>query len=167
MGGLLIWIDEANYLRLDWGTGGPREITLSGCLEDQDAIYGRGRLPPRSGEGADRPLARVWLRLEWTAPERAGLGGRVRALCSADEHPDRETAGQAWYTAGSVALPSPPWVRPSSVGVRGGTPFLWRRGGVQAGVYACGAIDRTLYLGAYPEGTAIRFESFRCWELSP
>jgi hypothetical protein len=140
MGGLLIWIDEANYVRLDWGTGGPREITLSGCLEDQDAVYGRGRLPPRSGEDAGRPLERVRLRLEW-------VDEFVRALCSADGHPDRETAGRAWYTAGSVAL-----------------PYDAR---AQAGVYACGAIDRTLYHSAYPEGAAIRFESFRCWELTP
>jgi hypothetical protein len=139
MGGLLIWIDKTNYLRLDWGTGGPREITLTGCLEDQDAIYGRGRLPPRSGEeAADVPLERAWLRLEW-------VDGQVTAFCSAD--------GQTWYTAGCVTLPSP--------------RAIWApREGIRVGVYACGTIDRTLYHGAYPEGTAIRFESFRCWELS-
>jgi hypothetical protein len=139
MGGLLIWIDATNYLRLDWGTGGSREITLTGCIGNRDALFGRGRLPPRSGEGADLPLERVWLRLEW-------VGGSARALCSAD--------GETWYTAGRVALPSPPWEPTTSVGVRRGT---------QVGVYACGSIDRTLYHGAYPEGTAIRFEAFRAY----
>lgn len=65
-------------------------------------------------------------------------GGRVHALCSVD--------GQAWYTAGQAVLP---------YNVH-----------AQVGMYACGSIDRTIYHGAYPEGTAIRFESFRCWTLS-
>jgi tetratricopeptide (TPR) repeat protein len=140
MGGLLLWIDKANYLCLGWGTGGPREITLSGCVEGQDAIYGRGRLPPRSGEGAAGvPLERVWLRLEWGEPEAAGSGRRGRALCSAD--------GEAWYTTGSILFPCDERT--------------------QVGLYACGNIDRSIYHGAYPEGTAIRFESFCCWTLSP
>jgi hypothetical protein len=29
---------------------------------------------------------------------------------------------------------------------------------------AIGNIDRTIYRGAYPDGTAIRFESFMLWE---
>ncbi len=131
MGGLTIWIDRANYLRLDWGMGGPREIALTGCLEDQDAVYSRGRLPPEPVEGPTGTIERAWLRLEWA-------DGQVRALCSAD--------GQAWYIAGSVAL-----------------PYDAR---AQVGVYACGNIDRGIYPGAYPEGTAIRFESFRCWALA-
>jgi len=34
---------------------------------------------------------------------------------------------------------------------------------LQVGVCAIGNIDRTAYHGAYPEGTAIRFETFQMW----
>jgi hypothetical protein len=37
-------------------------------------------------------------------------------------------------------------------------------GPAQVGLYAIGSIDRGLYPGAYPEGTAIRFERFALWE---
>ncbi|MCL4862848.1 MAG: AAA family ATPase [Caldilineaceae bacterium] len=68
MGGLLLWQDQANYLRLTWNTHGPGEINLLGCLENRDLLLGRGSLP-----NADR----VYLRLE-------RQGGVVRALYSAD-----------------------------------------------------------------------------------
>jgi regulation of enolase protein 1 (concanavalin A-like superfamily) len=61
------------------------------------------------------------------------LGSGVNALCSAD--------GSEWFTVGWVELPVEDPVR--------------------VGMYAIGTIDRTVYPGAYPEGTAIRFESFR------
>jgi hypothetical protein len=32
-------------------------------------------------------------------------------------------------------------------------------------VHAIGKIDRAVYRGAYPGGTAIRFESFQMWRL--
>jgi DNA-binding SARP family transcriptional activator len=131
MGGLLLWIDPANYIRLDWGMGGLREVTLLGCVGNQDMVFGRGLLPPDPVVLSAGSAGRVWLRLEW-------VGGRVHALCSVD--------GQAWYTAGQAVLP---------YNVH-----------AQVGMYACGSIDRTIYHGAYPEGTAIRFESFRCWTLS-
>jgi hypothetical protein len=35
----------------------------------------------------------------------------------------------------------------------------------QVGVHAIGHIDRTVYPGAYPDGTAIRFESFQLWKV--
>jgi hypothetical protein len=38
---------------------------------------------------------------------------------------------------------------------------------LQVGVHAIGNIDRTVYRGAYPDGTAIRFESFRLWTNAP
>jgi tetratricopeptide (TPR) repeat protein len=60
---------------------------------------------------------------------------QVRALCSTD--------GQEWFTAGAVEFPP--------------------REGEQLGLHAIGMIDRTIYHGAYPEGTAIRFESFEMW----
>ena len=100
MGGLLIWVDAKNYLRLDRGLSGPNEITLLGCLEDRDVLLGRGRLPPApAGAGAPGRLERAWLRFEWRA-------GRVRALCSAD--------GETWYTAGAVDLP---WSADAQFGV--------------------------------------------------
>jgi hypothetical protein len=70
----------------------------------------------------------------WLRLERQG--NTVRALCSAD--------GQEWFTAGEVEFP--------------------RREGEQLGVHAIGVIDRTIYHGAFPEGTAIRFGSFEMWE---
>jgi hypothetical protein len=60
---------------------------------------------------------------------------KVRALCSAD--------GQEWFTAGDVEFPA--------------------REGEQVGLHAIGMIDRTIYHGAYPQGTAIRFASFEVW----
>jgi tetratricopeptide (TPR) repeat protein len=64
------------------------------------------------------------------------LGSRVRALCSPD--------GKAWLTVGQVEFPT---MDP-----------------VEVGLHAIGSIDRTIYPGAYPEGTAIRFEAFELWQ---
>jgi tetratricopeptide (TPR) repeat protein/regulation of enolase protein 1 (concanavalin A-like superfamily) len=119
IGGILLWRDKVNYLRLERGTRGPHEISFHGWLANKEALIGRGRLP---GE-------RLILRLE-----RIGL--RVHALCSAD--------GQNWFTVGQVEFPV--------------------EDPVEVGVHAIGAIDRLIYPGAYPEGTAIRFESFEVWE---
>jgi class 3 adenylate cyclase/tetratricopeptide (TPR) repeat protein len=60
------------------------------------------------------------------------IGSRVNALCSAD--------GESWFTVGHVEFPV--------------------EDPVQVGLHAIGMIDRTIYPGAYPDGTAIRFESF-------
>jgi hypothetical protein len=135
IGGLLLWKDQENYLRLDRGTGGKVEIVFHGCLDNQDLIIGRGRLmagdpgmrysePPESGE------PQFWLRLERE-------GAKVNALCSAD--------GVEWFTVGHIEFPV--------------------EDPVQIGLHAIGNIDRTVYHGAYPNGTAIRFESFTVWEL--
>jgi hypothetical protein len=63
-------------------------------------------------------------------------GSRVSALCSAD--------GGTWFTAGHTefAVEEP----------------------VKLGPYAIGMIDRTIYPGAYPDGTSTRFEQFEFWE---
>jgi hypothetical protein len=63
------------------------------------------------------------------------IGERVTALCSAD--------GVEWFTVGQVAFPA--------------------AGPLQIGLYASGVIDRTIYPGAHPDGTAIRFDSFQLW----
>jgi regulation of enolase protein 1 (concanavalin A-like superfamily) len=123
IGGLLLWADKRNYLRLDRGVFGPRDVSLVGCLENEDVIIGCIGLPVGAAE-------RVYLRL-------VRVGGRVEAHGSAD--------GETWYTVGEAAFPV--------------------EDPVQVGVHAIGSIDRSIYPGAYPEGTAIRFESFGLWEM--
>ncbi len=59
----------------------------------------------------------------------------VNALCSAN--------GVEWFTVGGVAFPV--------------------EDPVEVGLHAIGVIDRAIYHGAYPEGTAIRFELFQLW----
>jgi regulation of enolase protein 1 (concanavalin A-like superfamily) len=66
----------------------------------------------------------------------ARTGDQVNAYCSAD--------GVKWYAAGRSAFPA--------------------QGPVEVGLVAIGAIERLIYPGAYPEGTAIRFESFQLWQ---
>jgi predicted ATPase/class 3 adenylate cyclase len=127
-GGLLIWKDRESYLRLDVGTGGACEVFIAGCIENQDAVLGRGRL--RVSREADQPEGphTVHLRLERT-------GEIVRALCSMD--------GETWFSVGETgfAVADP----------------------IQVGLYANGDIDRVIHPGAYAEGTAIRFLSFKQW----
>ncbi|MFN2202627.1 MAG: DUF1349 domain-containing protein, partial [Caldilineaceae bacterium] len=77
MGGLLLWQDEENYLYLSWGERRPDEIGFEGCIDNEDLVFGRGKLP---GDN-------IRLRLE-------RRGDQVRALCSAD--------GDTWYTAGQI-----------------------------------------------------------------
>jgi hypothetical protein len=69
----------------------------------------------------------------WLRLERQGP--QVRALCSAN--------GTTWWTAGDVTFPA--------------------REGEQVGLHALGMIDRTIYPGAFPQGTAIRFAFFDVW----
>jgi regulation of enolase protein 1 (concanavalin A-like superfamily) len=118
IGGILLWRDKENYLRLERGVKGPHEVSFHGWLRNKAANIGRGRLATE----------RLFLRLERRGP-------RVHALCSAD--------GQHWFTVGHVelAIADP----------------------VEIGLHAIGNIDRLIYPGAYPEGTAIRFESFGLW----
>jgi predicted ATPase/DNA-binding SARP family transcriptional activator len=80
IGGLVLWKDRQNYLRLDRGATGKGEILFMGCLGNQDLLIGRGRLRSE----------RVFLRLE-------RVGDRVSAFCSAD--------GKNWFTVGHVEFP--------------------------------------------------------------
>ncbi|MFN2199612.1 MAG: BREX system ATP-binding domain-containing protein [Caldilineaceae bacterium] len=80
MGGLLLWQDEENYLRLGIGIRAQNEVSLEGCVANQDIVFGRGTL--RSEEKL--------LRLE-------RRGAHVRALCSAD--------GKSWYAVGECYFP--------------------------------------------------------------
>ncbi len=61
------------------------------------------------------------------------MGDRMRALCSAD--------GEQWFSVGSVRFPV--------------------EAPLQVGLHAIGSIDRTIYRGAFADGTAIRVESFQ------
>ncbi|MEM7134065.1 MAG: BTAD domain-containing putative transcriptional regulator [Chloroflexota bacterium] len=120
IGGLLLWQNEENYLRLCVGIFGKSEINFLGNLNNEDLYFGRGRLPSEQ----------IYLRLE-------RLGEQVTALCSAD--------GVKWYTVGSIAFPFDTSTdEPLSIGV-----------------HAIGTIVRTIYHGAYPEGTAVSFKSFQ------
>jgi regulation of enolase protein 1 (concanavalin A-like superfamily) len=127
IGGVLLWCDAQNFVRLDRGTRGAFEISFGGCVEGKNVLCGRGLLP---AERSTDPEERIILRLERD-------GDRVSAFCSTDR--------EAWFMVGSIAFPTD--VR---VGV---------------GLYAIGAIDRTVYPAAYADGTAIRFESFWLWEV--
>jgi DNA-binding SARP family transcriptional activator len=122
IGGLLLWKDRQNFLRLDIGTCGRHEIRFQGCVRNNDVIIGRGRLLSE----------RIFLRLE-------RLGRRVNALCSAD--------GEKWFTVGQVEFPV-------------ADPL-------EVGLHAIGMIDRLVYPGAWPEGTAIRFETFQMFGRTP
>jgi DNA-binding SARP family transcriptional activator/regulation of enolase protein 1 (concanavalin A-like superfamily) len=65
------------------------------------------------------------------------VGDEVRAFCSAD--------GEQWFAVGHVPFPV--------------------EDPIQVGLHAIGSIDRTIYRGAYPEGTAIRYASFQLGEI--
>jgi DNA-binding SARP family transcriptional activator len=121
IGGLVLWKDKKNYLRLDRGATGEHEILFAGCLGNQDLLIGRGRLESDAS-------GRVFFRLERD-------GDRVNAFCSAD--------GENWFTVGHVEFPV--------------------EAPLQVGLHAIGSIDRAVYHGVYPDGTAICFESFQLW----
>ena len=48
MGGLLLWCDGANYVRLDWGGLGPGEISCPGLGQRRAAVLGTRAQPLRS-----------------------------------------------------------------------------------------------------------------------
>jgi hypothetical protein len=86
-------------------------------------------------DNVDRYLGRGRLVSEWVWLRLERQGSQVRALCSAD--------GQEWLTAGAIEFAA--------------------QADEQVGVHAIGMIDRTIYHGAYPEGTAIHFSCFYVW----
>jgi tetratricopeptide (TPR) repeat protein/regulation of enolase protein 1 (concanavalin A-like superfamily) len=99
-------------------------------------IYGRHDICfNRYFERKDAVIGRGRLASERTFLRLERTGSRVNALCSAD--------GESWFTAGHVDFPV--------------------EDPVQVGLFAMSYIDRTIHHGAFPEGTAIRFESFRLW----
>ena len=127
-GGILLWQNKDNYLWLEVGRFGMRDVAFGGCLDNRDLVIGRGRLPegPEPGWTMGEP---VTLRFEVTSD-------RVDALCTLDE--------ERWFSVGHATFPFDETM--------------------QVGVHAIGMIDRAIYHGAYPEGTAIRFTSFKVWD---
>jgi hypothetical protein len=142
IGGLVLWKDKENFLRLDRGTFGDHEITFAGCVDNSDVIIGRGSLEHtlNSDQGGTRnrpeeSVERLFLRLERNRR-------RVKALCSAD--------GERWFTVGQVEFP---FDGPVHVGLHA------------TGVCNFGYSNTIVCHGAHPDGTAIRFESFTMWEV--
>lgn len=84
IGGLLLWKDEFNFLRLVWGSRGNREVSFDGCIDNETVIIGRGLLPRCTSSPC------VYLRL-------ARQANKVRALCSRD--------GETWFSAGQIEFP--------------------------------------------------------------
>ena len=80
IGGILLWQDKSNYLRLSIGVRAQDEMSLEGCINDKGVVIGRGRLV----------ASPVTLRME-------RIGDTVRALCSAD--------GEEWFTVGQAEFP--------------------------------------------------------------
>ena len=79
MGGLLLWCDGANFVRLDWGGLGPGEISFLGWAGGERRFWGRAR------SGCGQPILCL---------ERSGQ--KVRALFSED--------GRQWLRVGTAAL---------------------------------------------------------------
>jgi DNA-binding SARP family transcriptional activator len=79
MGGLLLWCDGSNYVRLDWGGLGTGEISFLGWAGGKRRFWGRAR------SGCGQPI----LRLERNGQE-------VRALYSED--------GCRWFLVGKATL---------------------------------------------------------------
>jgi len=152
IGGILFWKDRDSFVRLDWGSGGSHEITLRGCLGGHDVVLGRGLLPPGLSQegilglapsGAQLPDASGGSGEAQLDPSTAWpamgvflrvecVAGQLAAFCSRD--------ASEWFLVGHATLPGE------------GAPLV--------GVYASGNIDRLVYPGAYPDGTAIRFGPF-------
>jgi tetratricopeptide (TPR) repeat protein/regulation of enolase protein 1 (concanavalin A-like superfamily) len=83
-GGLLLWVDECNYLTLDRGRRSANEISFQGCVDNQDFIIGRGQLQIDDHD-------EIYLRIDRS-------GEHVNAYCSSD--------GQDWFTVGYCRFPN-------------------------------------------------------------
>jgi regulation of enolase protein 1 (concanavalin A-like superfamily) len=81
VGGILLWQDKSNYLRLSIGVRAQDETSLDGCIANRDVVIGRGRL-------ATGPIT---LRMERS-------GNTVRALCRAVD--------QEWFGVGKIEFPA-------------------------------------------------------------
>lgn len=102
LGGILLWKDPQNFLRLDWGARGRDEVSLFGRLQNRDLRVGLQNSDVMIGRGR-LSAERVHLRLERRRRD-------VNALCSAD--------GRDWFTVGraALAIEEPLMVGPYAIG---------------------------------------------------
>lgn len=91
-GGLLLWLNEDNFLRLALGLRGPLDLAFEGCLQGQNLQAGRGLLPEPANPGQA-----LLLRLE-------RRGEQVQALCA--WQPRESAAPLRWYSAGRATFPA-------------------------------------------------------------
>jgi hypothetical protein len=120
-----------------------KAVALLAYLVVTGRSHSRDSLATLFWPGHDQSRARAGLRRTLSLLNGA-LGGEWLTV-------DREAAGlnpdgENWFTVGHVPFPV--------------------EDPVQVGLHAIGNIDRSVYHGAYPDGTAIRFESFQLWGLN-
>ncbi len=90
IGGLLVWQDENNFMRLVWGLHGPNDLSFEGCLQNRSVIQGRGLLP--GAMLAEQSVGAI-LCLE-------KRGDWIEALCAPIDQP------AAWYSVGRAYFSS-------------------------------------------------------------
>ena len=83
----MFWQDEKNWLCLELGARGQDEIIFRGFKDNQDMVFGRGRLKART----------TFLRLE-------KRGYQVTSFCSSD--------GENWFSTGCTSIPTGEAIQP-------------------------------------------------------
>jgi tetratricopeptide (TPR) repeat protein/regulation of enolase protein 1 (concanavalin A-like superfamily) len=89
IGGLILWMDDQNYLWLERGRPGDMEVIFGGCSHGKDTVLGRGRLPYSIIAG--KVSKEITLRL-------CRSGEQVQTFCSSD--------GVDWFTIGKAIFPT-------------------------------------------------------------
>lgn len=135
LGGLLIWQDMENYLRLVWGLRGPGNLSFDGCQANRNVILGSSLLSIPSN---NRTMpSRIHLRIERRK-------NTLRALSACDAPPQANASSLlSWYCVGQTTLPA--------------------GAALQVGLHGVGWIDRTIYPGAFLQGAQIYFERFQIY----
>lgn len=133
MGGLLLWHSPQDFVRLDWGGLGPGEISCLGCHNGHETFWGRGRTQ------CQQPFLRI---------ERSG--SRVRAHFSED--------AINWLLVGNFVfhLDDDSAQHGNHQGSSQHTNTGW-----EAGFFALGAVDRTLFPQSSPGGAAVRVREIK------
>ncbi|MBI1922917.1 tetratricopeptide repeat protein, partial [Candidatus Poribacteria bacterium] len=137
MGGLLIHQDKDNFLHFEIGVHGENEVRLHGYVGGVQQIVGRGILRATHVSPLQDSEGIVGARhaLPNVHLRLERIGDEFSAYCSAD--------GENWFTCGTMTLPL--------------------NDPIQLGICAIGMIDRTIYCGAYLDGTATVFRGFKLW----
>lgn len=92
IGGLLLWQDDQNFLRLVLGLRGDDDLTFEGCVGNCNTLIGRGLLSTHCSEAKN-----ILLRLKHSR-------GLVSAYCGAA--PDADTSQPDWQLVGEIAFPA-------------------------------------------------------------